>query len=260
MHRLLALRRYAVVLRAGPAGTSVCRRSDGATDIKSVAVLIVLTLLLFPLLALTAPAPNVLEGRVIHVADGDTITVLDSNNVQHRVRLAGIDAPEKGQPFGDRSRQSLSRTVMGKDVKVVWSKQDRYGRLVGTIWVAPPEGGCRTPPCPKTLDVNLAQLTVGLAWHFKKYADEQSPEERERYAFAEEEAREMKAGLWSQPDPVSPWQYRHGPTDGPVKKSRSGICHAPGTSAYSAVTKFTAFPTLDACLESGGRLPNQPGR
>jgi endonuclease YncB( thermonuclease family) len=216
-------------------------------------------LLLLPALALAAPQPNILLGRVVSVADGDTVTVLDANKVPHKVRLAGIDAPEKSQPFGDRSKQSLSRAVMGKEVKVLWSKQDRYGRLVGTVWVAPPGTGCTGPDCPKTLDVNLAQLTVGLAWHFKKYADEQSPQERGQYAYAEEEARARKAGLWSQPDPIPPWQYRQGPKDGPVKKSKSGICHAPESPSYQSVKNFTAFPTLEACLASGGRLPKQPG-
>lgn len=216
-------------------------------------------LVVLPALALGAATPNVLDGKVVNVADGDTVTVLDSNKVQHKIRLAGIDAPEKGQPFGDRSKQSLSRAVMGRDVRVDWTKQDRYGRIVGTVWVAPPDATCRTPPCPKTLDVNLAQLTVGLAWHFKKYEREQSPQERGRYAFAEEEARARKAGVWSEPDPVPPWDWRNGPKDGPVKKSKSAICHAADSPSYQSVKNFTAFPTLEACLASGGRLPKQPG-
>jgi len=212
-----------------------------------------------PALAWAAPAPNVLDGKVVGVADGDTITVLDGNNVQHKIRLAGIDAPEKGQPFGDRSKQSLSRAVMGQEVKVDWTKQDRYGRIVGKIWVAPLGSGCTGPTCPKTLDVNLAQLTVGLAWHYKEFEKEQIPADRQRYAFAEQEARARNAGLWSEPDPVAPWQYRHGPKGGPVKKAKSGICHAPESASYQSVKNFTAFPTLDACLASGERLPKQSG-
>jgi endonuclease YncB( thermonuclease family) len=84
------------------------------------------------------------------VADGDTVTVLDSNNVQHRIRLAGIDAPEKSQPFGDRSKQSLSRTVMGKPVRVEWSKQDRYGHLVGKVWVSSPDMACARTGAPES--------------------------------------------------------------------------------------------------------------
>jgi len=161
-----------------------------------------------PLLA--AGEGNQFEARVVDVADGDTVTVLDSNNVQHKIRLAGIDAPEKGQPFADRSKQGLSWAVMGKPVRVEWSKQDRYGRLVGKVWVSSPDMACsRTaaPDCPKNLDVNRAQLSVGLAWHDKEYEKEQSPEDRAAYAFEENEARARRVGLWSEPDPVAPWDH-----------------------------------------------------
>jgi endonuclease YncB( thermonuclease family) len=75
---------------------------------------LLLLLCLLPALLHAAPATQSFEGRVVAVADGDTLTVLDSNNLQHKIRVAGIDAPEKGQPFGDRSKQSLSRAVMGR--------------------------------------------------------------------------------------------------------------------------------------------------
>jgi len=223
--------------------------------------------LFIPLLATTLAlsahaATQSFDGRVVGVADGDTVTVLDSNNIQHKIRVAGIDAPEKGQPFGERSKQSLSRAVLGKDVRIEWDKQDRYGRMVGKVWVTPPEVTCKQPPCPKTLDAGLAQLTVGLAWHFKKYANEQAEEDRLRYAFAEDEARARKAGLWSAPNPIPPWEWRHGGaayTGGMVRKSKNNICHAPGSSTYASVKNFTAYPTVEACLASGGRLPRQPG-
>jgi len=219
-------------------------------------------LVLFALtsLATAAPAPNVLEARVVGVADGDTVTVLDSNKVQHKIRLAGIDAPEKDQPFGQRSKQSLSNAVMGKPVRVEWKKQDRYGRLVGKVWVTPVSHPCASKgePCPKTLDVGRAQLTVGLAWHYKEYQNEQSEEDRLAYAFDEHEARVRKAGLWSEPDPTAPWAWRHGTAGGPIKKAtKSGICHAPGTPGYSSTKEFTKYPTLEACLASGGRLPKK---
>ena len=73
------------------------------------------------------------------VADGDTITVLDASKVQYKIRLSGIDAPEKAQPFGDRSKQNLARMVFNKDVSIEWSKQDRYGRIVGKVMVQPAE-------------------------------------------------------------------------------------------------------------------------
>ena len=101
-----------------------------------------------------------IEGKVIKIADGDTITVLDSDNEQHRVRLAGIDAPEKKQPFGNASKKRLSELVGGKEVRVEFEKYDRYGRIVGKVLVTPPD--CLT--CGKTLDAGLAQITSGMAW------------------------------------------------------------------------------------------------
>jgi endonuclease YncB( thermonuclease family) len=150
-----------------------------------------------------------LLGRVVGVSDGDTVTVLDTAKAQHKVRLAGIDAPEKGQPFGERSKENLSRLVFGRDVRVDWHKTDRYGRLVGTVWVVSPDMPCiGKPDCPKTLDAGLAQLTVGLAWHYKKYAGEQEPQQRGQYEFAEDEAKARRAGLWREPDSVPPWEWR----------------------------------------------------
>ena len=162
------------------------------------------------LLLAAAAAADLLEARVVRIADGDTLTVLDADQVQHRVRLAGIDAPERAQPFGERSKQNLARLVAGKAVEVRWHKRDRYGRVVGQVWVISPDARCQGAGCPKTLDAGLAQITVGLAWHYKQYAGEQSPEDRERYSFAEVEARARRAGLWREADPVPPWEWRKG--------------------------------------------------
>ena len=97
-----------------------------------------------------------IEGRVVGVADGDTITVLDTGKVQHKIRLAGIDAPEKAQPYGQTSKRSLSDLVYGKTVTVDTDKTDRYGREVGKVLV---DG----------VDTNLEQVRRGLAWHYKAY-------------------------------------------------------------------------------------------
>jgi endonuclease YncB( thermonuclease family) len=150
-----------------------------------------------------------LLGRVVGVTDGDTVTVLDAAKGQHKIRLAGIDAPEKRQPFGERAKENLSRLVFGRDVRVDWRKTDRYGRLVGTVWVVSPDMPCvGKPDCPTNLDAGLAQLTVGLAWHYRKYAHEQDLQQRGQYAFAEEEARAKRAGLWRERNPVPPWEWR----------------------------------------------------
>jgi endonuclease YncB( thermonuclease family) len=143
-----------------------------------------------------APAGSqTLNGRVVRVADGDTITVLDATNTQHRIRLEGIDAPESHQAFGTQSKKSLSEMVFGKDVVVVYQKTDQYGRLVGKILL---DGK----------DINLEQVKAGMAWHYKEYQREQTPEDRELYAGAEDEARAARRGLWQDPDPTEPSAFR----------------------------------------------------
>lgn len=136
-----------------------------------------------------------LHGRVVSVADGDTITVLDVERMQHSVRLAGIDAPEKGQAFAQTARQHLVERVIGRDVAVEWHKRDRYGRLVGRVIV---DGQ----------DVNLEQILAGLAWHYRAYEGEQAREQREAYRKAEEGARTIKSGLWRDPEAMAPWEWR----------------------------------------------------
>ena len=156
------------------------------------------------LLIASATQASTLMGRVVGIADGDSITVLDKNLEQHKIRLQGIDAPERAQPFGNRSRENLSRLVFDKEVRVEWDKRDRYGRIVGKVWAQP--DSC--PTCAMTLDVGHAQITVGLAWWYRKYAGEQLPEDRGAYEFSEQEARAKGVGLWSHLDSVPPWEWR----------------------------------------------------
>lgn len=145
-----------------------------------------------------------MTGVVVGVSDGDTVTVLDAAKNQHKIRIDGIDAPERAQPFGQRAKEQMSALVFRKEVRLVGDKRDRYGRTVAKVWVPPPD----CADCLKTLDAGLAMLTSGLAWHYKKYQHEQSAEDRERYAFAEHEAKSKRAGLWSMPDPIPPWDWR----------------------------------------------------
>jgi Micrococcal nuclease (thermonuclease) homologs len=140
-------------------------------------------------------ARELITGNVVAVLDGDTITVLDGQRQERRIRLAGIDAPEKAQDFGQASKQRLSDLVFRKEVEVRYSKLDRYGRVLGVVYL----GG---------EDVNLKQVAVGMAWHYKEYASEQLPEDRERYAEAESAAREARIGLWGGPSPVKPSEFR----------------------------------------------------
>lgn len=153
--------------------------------------------LLFSLGLLTHQAAHsdTLYGSVVALSDGDTITVLDAGKTQHKIRLAGIDAPEKKQPFGDRSRQSLASLVFGKNVRVEYSKTDRYGRIVGKVLV-------------NDVDASLEQVKRGLAWHYKAYEREQSPVDRVHYAAAEADARRARRGLWQDSSPTPPWDFR----------------------------------------------------
>lgn len=149
---------------------------------------------LFAALALPCAAAE-LTGRVVGVSDGDTITVLDTNHMQYKIRLAGIDAPESKQAFGSRSKQHLSSLVYNRQVLVEWNKLDRYGRTVGVVLV---DGH----------DANLEQVRAGMAWWYRQYAREQTPDDRRFYESAEQEARAAKRGLWADPAPVPPWAWR----------------------------------------------------
>lgn len=156
---------------------------------------LVLTLLLSS--ALLCAHSTTITGQVVGVTDDDTVTVIDAFNTQHKIRLSGIDAPEKKQPYGARSKQSLSDLVFEKQVTIESDKKDRYGRDIGKILLATGQ------------DVNLEQITRGFAWHYKEYQREQSANDRKLYDFAEQEARNGRRGLWADAEPLPPWEYRH---------------------------------------------------
>ena len=161
---------------------------------------LLLAISLFALITTEAYAAT-LTGRIISIADGDTVTLLDANLQQHKIRLSGIDAPEKRQPFGNRSRLHLGAMVFGKQVTADCPKTDRYKRALCKIEV---DG----------VDANLAQVEAGMAWHYKEYAREQRASDRRRYAQAEEEARQARRGLWSDRAAVAPWDFRKARREG----------------------------------------------
>jgi endonuclease YncB( thermonuclease family) len=132
--------------------------------------------------------------KVVKVTDGDTVNVLDQTKTQHKIRLQGIDAPERKQAFGRKSTQNLAKYVAGQNVKVEYNKRDKYKRIVGKII----KGG---------RDINLLQVKDGFAWHFKEYQNEQSKQDRTLYSKSEIEARKKKLGLWSA-KAMPPWEYR----------------------------------------------------
>lgn len=153
---------------------------------------------LWPLLLLlfvTSVQAEIITGRVVGVADGDTITVLDNTNTQHKIRLAGIDAPEKKQAFGQVSKKSLSDLVFDKQVTVDWHKQDRYGRIVGKVLI-------------NNVDTNFEQVKRGFAWFYKKYQNELILQDRLDYLHAQEAAEKSRIGLWVEKQPIAPWVYR----------------------------------------------------
>lgn len=162
------------------------------TQIRVVSLFVVLAICA---LSGAAQQARVLEGKVVNVHDGDTVTLLKQDNKKTPIRLQGIDAPELKQAFGADSQKNLSQMVLGKQVTIVWTKLDKYRRTVGTIML---DGQ----------DINIRQVKAGLAWHFKKYEDEQEPEDRTKYAAAELEARSAKLGLWKDPNPTPPGDWR----------------------------------------------------
>ena len=124
-----------------------------------------ITLLLALMVTHCFAQADTLTGRVVRVTDGDTIVILDSANTQHKIRLTGIDAPERKQAFGTKSKEHLSDLVAGKFVFVEYAKRDRYQRILGKVLLS-------------DQDMNLEQIKAGLAWHYKKYQKEQPPPER----------------------------------------------------------------------------------
>ena len=141
------------------------------------------------LLALTCLiAADSLTGKVVKIADGDTITVLVDNR-QVKIRLSEIDAPEHGQDYSQKSKDALADLVFGKEVRVVTHGEDRYGRTIGDVFVG-------------QTNVNEKLVEDGWAWNFLKYSKSQ------RLADLEKEAHAAKRGLWAGRSPVAPWDYR----------------------------------------------------
>lgn len=128
-------------------------------------------------------------GKVTRIADGDTFTMIFDNGFEVRVRLNGIDSPEKKQAFSNRAKQTLSDLIYKKEVKVYYKSKDRYGRVLGDIYI-------------DNLNINQEMVRRGMAWHFIRYSDD------EKLAALEKEARRNKIGLWVDPNPVAPWEFR----------------------------------------------------
>jgi endonuclease YncB( thermonuclease family) len=135
------------------------------------------------------------EARIVHIADGDTLTVLGPDQQEYKIRLQGIDSPEKKQPFGQACKENLMRLTDNQPAEVEAFKKDKYGRIIGKVTV-------------KNKDLALEQIKQGCGWHYTEYAKEQSPRDQKSYAKAEQQARAAQRGLWQDANPIAPWDYR----------------------------------------------------
>jgi endonuclease YncB( thermonuclease family) len=179
-------------------------------------------ILLAYLVATTLASAATFSGRVVSIADGDTLTILDAQHQQHKIRLQGIDAPESRQSFGKVSKHNLSSLVAGRDVTIEYLKFDRYGRAVGKVLMS-------------GLDANLEQVRSGLAWIYTDYEDELTPSDRSLYRAAERQARALHAGLWAERNPLPPWVFRRKPHKHTEGAFRSAAATMPPSTAPGAV-------------------------
>lgn len=144
----------------------------------------------FALLPSTAfSADETMNAKVKRVIDGDSILVVDDNDVQYEAQLEGIDAPEIKQEFGKESMETLTKLLKDQKVKLTWGSKDTYDRLLAQVYL-------------DDKHINHEMLRLGMAWHFKRY------NKSEELAKLEMEAKQAKKGLWAQPSPVAPWDYR----------------------------------------------------
>jgi endonuclease YncB( thermonuclease family) len=215
-------------------------------------ILMALIALIMTALSVPAQQRQTITGKVVAIADGDTMTVLDSEKRQYEVRIDGIDAPETEQAFGDRAKKSLYDLVFGKTVTVISSKADRRGRLIGKVMF-------------RDKDIGLKQIERGMAWYFRKYATGLSREDAQAYELAEAGARVKERGLWASPGPIPPWELRAAQrgqsaewdlegASGEIIGNRDGaIYHRPDCPDYSKVSESARiyFKTEQEALAAG---------
>jgi micrococcal nuclease len=132
---------------------------------------------------------EMISGKVVGIADGDTFTLLTEDKSQKKIRLYGIDCPEKRQPFGSVAKQKLSELIFGKQVQVEFRTYDRWRRIVGIVF-------CNDQ------NINEAMISTGMAWHFTRYDD------NPRWITLQERTKKKRIGLWSDDSPTPPWEWR----------------------------------------------------
>ena len=178
------------------------------------------------------------DGPIVSITDGDTVSVMRDGE-QVRIRVEGIDTPESDQAFGAQASAFTASLLRNKRVVVQVRDVDRYGRLVSRVQV---DG----------MDLSVALVTEGLAWHYTQYSDDPV------LAEAEAQARVARIGLWIQSDPVAPWEFRRGPSDASGEgvlhgNRRSKVFHRPGCRNYRCQNCTVLFGSADEALAAGFR-------
>jgi micrococcal nuclease len=182
-----------------------------------------------------------LAGRVVSIADGDTLAVLRADRTQVKIRLHGIDSPETGQDFGNRAKEAAAAMAFGKDVIIRPVDRDKYGRTVAEVIL------------PDGRSMNHELVRDGWAWWYREYA----PKDRELERL-ESEAKSANRGLWSQPNPVAPWEWRKPKAErsgSVIGNKNSHLYHAsncPGAAKMKAVNRVT-FKTAKEAETAGCR-------
>lgn len=214
-------------------------------------ILVAVYFIAFPVLS------QALTGKVVNVADGDTITILDSNKTQHKIRFYGIDTPEKGQAFGNAARSYTSSLTAGKNAEIIAYDTDRYGRTVGIVMV-------------NGVNVNQSLIEGGFAWQYRAYCKESFCDD---WIGLEQEARSSKLGLWADPNPTAPWEWRKAKRNGNAVNSsvntsvsvgggyhgnvKSHVFHSPGCQHYDCKNCTETFRSTEEALRAGYRKHEQ---
>jgi micrococcal nuclease len=196
------------------------------------------------LVSVSIAQAKTITGKVVGVADGDTLTVLEGTT-PHEIRLYGIDTPEKSQDFGNRAKQFTSGMVFGKQVRVIQKDKDRYGRVVGMVYVG---NTC----------VNQEIVRAGFAWVFDYYCKDSVCSQ---WKGLEQQARQSKIGLWAHPDPIPPWDYRKGDRGGAKVilggkyhgNTSSHVFHQSSCKHFNCKNCTEVFDSREAAIKAGYR-------
>lgn len=211
----------------------------------------ILLILVFLLLLPSISFSKTITGKTISVADGDTITVLNNQNQQTKIRLYGIDTPENGQAFGKKAKKFTSSFVAGKTVRVKIYDTDRYGRSVGVVFVG-------------NTNVNKEIIRAGYAWQYRKYCKASFCSE---WLTLEQMAKIARIGLWRDNNPAPPWEWRKAKRTSNAKTSnvvpsgssiyhgnvKSKVFHGSGCQHYNCKNCVKVFKSVNEAVNSGYR-------